>query len=348
VPEVLPEGAAADAWLRELNKDLAAIRQASDEYQKQLVADRLKDNPLEEQQNQFQPGDMVLYDSLYDPCNRRKEKLDSRYRGPYVVIRQIKDEIEARHMACGFIRKILVERCKLFIGTAEQAERLAREDADQFLVRRVLAWKGDPNTRTTMSFEVEFDDGDIVWKVYDHDLATCEAFHEFCRQNRELTFLTLTAAEAKKAAVAYNRCPITDVQPRQIIYVNLRYFSTYLYDNECTLPDKYHVKYVLPVRLTRWFDKGKRRPNTNPPIIDHWKIDAVVPLWNVEYTFNNLFVHLWGRSTQLEEGMIEITPALAAQHPDLLQFKPDLRRRRQNVLRLLTRNKGEDGRRVVS
>ena len=34
LPEVLPEGAAADAWLRELNKDLAAIRQASDEYQK--------------------------------------------------------------------------------------------------------------------------------------------------------------------------------------------------------------------------------------------------------------------------------------------------------------------------
>ena len=66
---------------------------------------------------------------------------------------------------------MVVDRLKLFVGTHEEAARLANEDADQFVVRSILAWHGNPNIRTTMEFEVEFEDGDIIWKVWDQDLA---------------------------------------------------------------------------------------------------------------------------------------------------------------------------------
>jgi hypothetical protein len=88
------------------------------------------------------------------------------------VLRQVKDEIEGRHLALGAIKFLLVERLKIFVGSKEDAFKLAMEDADQYLIDRITAWKGNPSVRTEMEFEVVFNDDDIVWKHWDQDLAT--------------------------------------------------------------------------------------------------------------------------------------------------------------------------------
>ena len=95
---------------------------------------------------------------------------------------------------------MLIERLKLFVGGKEEGTSLANEDSDQFTVRAILAWKGDPEVRTTMEFETEFEDGDIVWKVWDQDLSGTVQFEQYCTDNAELQLLLLTVKNAKREA----------------------------------------------------------------------------------------------------------------------------------------------------
>jgi hypothetical protein len=49
-------------------------------------------------------------------------------------------------------------------GTAEEAFRAAMLDNDQYIVDSIIAYRGDPDQRTSMEFEVQFNDGTVVWK----------------------------------------------------------------------------------------------------------------------------------------------------------------------------------------
>jgi hypothetical protein len=164
------------------------IREITKSFQAEVTAERKADNAEPAKQNQYQPGDLVLYDSLYDSIQRRSEKLQSQFEGPYLDKQQTLDEVEAEHICMGYHKRLLVERVKLFIGTREEADRLAMEDADQFLIKRIIALRGNPAKRLTMEFEVEFDDGDIVWKEWDADLATTQQYADYCDSIKELHF----------------------------------------------------------------------------------------------------------------------------------------------------------------
>ena len=315
----LPDTVAADtidnAWLKELNENLRVIREATKEFQERLIEERRRVNPPEEQRNTYQPGDFILYDTQHNPCRMRTEKLGNRYKGPYQVIMQYKDEVEARHICMGFVTRLLVERVKLFVGTREDAYRLSQEDADQFEIEKILAWRGDPEKRTTMEFEVQFADGEVVWKVWDQDLFQTIQYEEFCRNNKELYPLLFDLKTAKIRLAEMNRTPITGVQPGDIVYVNIRFFDTNLYDNQLQLEDKYHIKYVVKMQYTRWSSKA------------HTVIDAKVPAFLNTYELPTSFVYRWGSCRELSGDMVEVTPLLVYQNPDILQLIPQKRNR---------------------
>ena len=88
----------------------------------------------------------------------------------YMVIQRKKNDIFARHMTMGTIRVFHVDEVQLFIGTAEQACELSQPDADQHMVARIISYIGDPARRTTCEFEVEFQDGSILWLPWSSDL----------------------------------------------------------------------------------------------------------------------------------------------------------------------------------
>jgi len=62
--------------------------------------------------------------------------------------------VEVRHVNMGFITTFPVENFRVFVGTRDQAVKLAKEDTDQYEVDVILSWRGDPGLRTTMEFEV--------------------------------------------------------------------------------------------------------------------------------------------------------------------------------------------------
>jgi hypothetical protein len=69
----------------------------------------------------------------------------------------------------------------MFHGDADEAYKAAMLDNDQFVVDRIIAYRGDPDQRTTMEFEVRFADGTVVWKTWDKDLNQTQAFEEYVR-----------------------------------------------------------------------------------------------------------------------------------------------------------------------
>jgi hypothetical protein len=295
----------SNAWLKKLNESLKGLRKKTLDFQQELKKERERENVGAESVNQYQPGDFVLMDGLHDPCKFRTTKLDSRYKGPYEVLRHLGNYVEVRHVNMGFVTTFPVERLRVFVGTRDAAMKLAMEDMDQYEVDVILAWKGDPGVRTTMEFEVKFKDGDIVWKPWDRDLALCQPFEDYCRRNRELYLLLYTTDQVSRAAAAISSIAITDVQPGDVIFADLRYFGTFAYDNLLDLPDKYHIKYVVRVIFTRWTGRT------------HKKLDAQVPLFQRTFEFNNLFVFYYAHQRVVENGMVEITTDFLENYPDI-------------------------------
>ena len=307
--EVTPESLAHE-WLKSLNADLKVVRDITQTFQQDLIKERLAGNDEPECANQFQPGDLVLYDSLYDPCRYRTEKLQSRYKGPYEVISQQKDEVEVRHLALGFITKLLVERIGLFIGSREEAYALAMEDADQFVVSRIINFRGDPAKRKSLEFLLEFLDGDRVWKVLDADLSGTQQFEAFCRANKEVYFLLYTAKLAQREFNSINKQPISSVAPGDTVYVPLRFFNYTLYD-QIDLPNKDTVTYVVQQQYTRWCGRNQLR------------IDARVPVFQSTYERTNVFVFQVGNNRDLSPDMVVVTEQLIQQYPAILDFIAD-------------------------
>jgi hypothetical protein len=73
--------------LKLLNDDLKNIRAISYEYQQALVSKR--DNS-EHTLNKYQPGDYVVF--LFSVDNERKNKLDTKFLGPYLVLSHVRNE----------------------------------------------------------------------------------------------------------------------------------------------------------------------------------------------------------------------------------------------------------------
>ncbi len=91
-----------------------------------------------------------------------------------------------------------MERLKPFFGTRSEAVELAKRDSDQFDVERILAYRGDPEIRTTMEFNVLFKSGDAVWLTYTRDIFQMVQFEYYCNDTPGLYFLQYLSKDADK------------------------------------------------------------------------------------------------------------------------------------------------------
>ena len=178
-----------NAWVVALDADLKRIRQISSEYQRQLVEERTRATPPE-QQNTYQPGDIVIW--ARDKSKPRPHKLDAHYTGPWEVIQQTRNVVVCQHLADPSRRvPLFVDRLNLHLGTREAALEAARRDLDQYVVTAVKAWKGNPKARKEMKFWVEYEDGDAMWVSWKADLVACEQYQDFIHSHPELFLLLL-------------------------------------------------------------------------------------------------------------------------------------------------------------
>ena len=140
-----------------------------------------------------------------------------------------------------------VERLKRYYGKLEQAKEAANIDYDQHEVVCITGYKGNINQRKSMQFELLFKAGDKIWKYLCKDIYDTTYFEEYCRSHPELKPLLQTKQISDKYIRELNKQPITEFQPGDKAYVNLRYvgYEKYIKFN---LPDHEYTTYLLEIQ----------------------------------------------------------------------------------------------------
>jgi hypothetical protein len=303
LPESLTLPEATNEYVKLLNENLQLIRSISHEYQLKLIKERTEATPAE-LQNSYQTGDFVLL--LRDPSKPLPSKLTPHFAGPYEVVSQFKNDVKCRSLIYGSIQDYHVQRLKLFHGTREQAVALARLDNDQYEILRFIAYRGDPLTRTTMEFEIEFIDGSISWELFSDDLFQTIQYEEFCRNHPPLFPLIYKAAEAAREVKELNAKPIESVAPGDTVFLDIRSFGHEWYAT-LDLPDLFHSTYVVSCFYQKWKSNA------------HRKIEVKCDIFDQEYVFDHFTVRSYGTVKIFDpSSMILVDKSFASKHPFIL------------------------------
>jgi hypothetical protein len=254
--------------------------------------------------NQYVAGDFVLF--MDDSSVSRETKLSPRFKGPYVVILQNKNDVQCKHLVQLTVHNFHVEKLKRFIGSQQEAFDAALEDHQQYLVDRILAYAGDPMTRTKMQFLVKFSDGEELWLPYSADLVNTEAYQLYITQHKPLRILQSSVAEFQNRIKQMNNSSIRDVKPGSEVFVDLRCYGWGWYDS-LDLPDKHLLTYVVKYIYRQYIGRKQN------------KIQVYCPVFKETFTVNNQFVMMYGSDFVFDPAtMVLIDDAFVASHPALL------------------------------
>ena len=291
-------------FVKEVDSNLKLVREASLKFQASLVTERSSKSPSTF--NHFKAGDLVTRITE----GMRSTKLTPKFRGPYEVIDQTKNDVKCKNLATGAIEVLDLEKIQLFIGSKEEAMEAATWDADQYVVDKILAHRGDPWHRTTMEFLIVYSDGDQLWQRFNtdnHNISKTIIFEDYCRSKPELFILLLTDTEARKHKAAINKKRIVSLKPGDHFFLDIRLWGWQWYDN-LDLPDKHFKTYLTECQA---IELGSRDT----------KIKIYDKVFKKEYWFQNFDVisHCYRR--EISDNDILITQEVLSTYPQILNSK---------------------------
>lgn len=281
IPAGLPPDENTHEYVRLLADNLKKIRAISAKFQATVEAERVAKSPPESI-HKYAKGDYVCYKIT---ANNRKDKLTPRNAGPYRVISHNENWVEVQDIIGGAIKTYDQSDLGIFWGTEEEAFNMAQKDNDQYVVEKLLAYRGDPMVRTTMEFLVRFADGTEVWKRWNNDLDNNDKYESYCRSLPQLSQMLLNSKEAAEFRLNKKKELITLVTPKTEVYVDLREMGPFDWYAGLNLPDKNTLTYVYHVIY-----KDYCGPKSNPTL----KIKAFYPLTRKTFDVDNWFVYCYG------------------------------------------------------
>ena len=295
------------AYIKELDEDLRTIAKKSLNYQNDLIAKRLKDVKPDDQ-NIYHPGDLILRKT---PKPIHYDKANLPWSGPYRVVHHTGNNVQCKHIVDGVVETFFVGEVKMFVGTAQEEFKTAMLDRDQHLVLTIHSYRGDPDTRTTTEFYVEWVDGTKMWIPWCQDITSTAAYDTFCTQRRELQYLLVPIDVIAPSRKQINNLHIQIIQPGDTIYVNLRLYGHQWYET-LKLPDWEYKQYMLPFRYTKWTHPVGHRMYKK-------RIDVTCTLLNdVWPNRDHAWVSIWGANKNFDSSyMILIDDNLLRQHPNI-------------------------------
>ena len=174
-----------------------------------------------------------------------------------------------------------------------------------------------------MSFRVEFADGDVIWLPYSKDLDETEAFGTYTASLPMLEHLSYGPKRAKEFLAELRRAAIQGYAVGDILYVDIRCYSTAWYDEELTfLEERYDKVYVVLYEIT----------GVTPKVLKAYcpTYDEVWEATTGTTKLDAYWCYTYGRTTELGEDMVLVTPEMCLRYPALIS--PDVGTR-ERVLR---------------
>ena len=290
------------SFIQNLDAQLENIRQLSKDAQSKMAQERVSATPIDKQ-NIYQQGDFVLQIQRQKPS-----KLSPTFLGPYEVISQYKNDVTAKHLVTHIHKDFHTDNLQPFFGSRESAIEAALRDHNQHFINKIITFKGDPFTRQSTSFQVEFSDGDIIWKSYDKDLADTAQFEDFCRSQSFLWPLVYTTqANANVRNREIINSPIT-YNNNDTIFVNLYAWTADKY-HSYKLPTCYDIDYYVQAICS-----------SKKPSAKESTIKLSFPAFNTSFRVNNSFIHSYCLPN-LPPNACLITPLHVQQYPNLPHSK---------------------------
>ena len=267
LPQPLATNDDRHEYLQNLNNYLQIARSESEAYHATVVSERARSNQLSKTPS-FSPGDLVL--AIANPRSRI-HKLTPQWLGPHRVISQFNDEVQCRQIAHGTVREFHVSRLIPYLGPDDDtAFELACRDDDQYKLRGILAYRGDPLVgRKYCTFLVEFADQDTCWIQYGPDLCSTEVFEAYCLSKPELKILLMPTLRAVDYLQELRKQPIPRTSTPEICYLDLRTLGFTWYDS-LELPDSDIHLYLIAASFSKFTNKKETRAEVYIPILDEY------------------------------------------------------------------------------
>jgi hypothetical protein len=248
---VFPPGVKPSEYLKELDDNLQHIRKLSRQLQSELAEERAsKDANV----SNYEPGDLVLFNPRETPCDFLPTKLSTDWLGPYEVIEQIKNDVNVKHLVLHTEGTFHVTRLKPFFGSMHDAIEMAKHDQHQFTIQSINYFTGNPQVRTSMSFNITFEDGTTSMLPHGQDFIHSQQFDQYINEHPILFPLRFPAKTAPKEIAKIERLAITDVQPGMSAFVDLRIYDgdKSAWFDSLDLPVK-TKPYITRVDFTKWY-----------------------------------------------------------------------------------------------
>jgi hypothetical protein len=289
--------------LQALDSQLAEVRKRSKAYQDKLTLERAVKGAPEGKQNQYQPGDFVLFDK----GAKVHPKMSHRFFGPYEVKHQQKNDLDVQNLVTHQHVTVSVEDVKLYAGSRERAYKMAMRDQDQHVVDTIISFTGNSELKSSMMFTIRYQDGDIREMAWTPDLDDSVAYEAFAKRHAYLHHLQWTSSLAAKWMANMRKQEITTCQPGDTIYINIRVFGDDWYD-ELLLPNSALNTYVAEFSCTNWYHRKSRRV-----------ISIASRTAKTTYRLNNLHVFRYVHLTYNPATMVLIDDDFVLKYPQVLQ-----------------------------
>lgn len=246
LPETLKDTHRVAEYVRLLNANLSRVRDVVRTYQQQLVQRRVSKTPPATQ-NIYSPGDLILHDAIAG-TGTKPDKLSPRFTGPYLVHRQVGNDVTGSHVNLGHTKTFHVTTVKIFHGTMDAAKHVALVDQNQYVLDTIIGFQGNPKSRSTMSFLARFQDGEEVWLPWSRDISDTQQFETFCSKVPGLQLLLLSADDAKKRWRSLAKTLPHAAQSGQQCYIDLRSYGYKWYNKyvASVLPNPHTTTYLIP------------------------------------------------------------------------------------------------------
>ena len=289
-------------FIRQLDKNIQTIRRVSSKFQDEIKEKRSTKYPVPS----YVTGDFVLWNPREHPNAHLDSKLSPPWKGPYEVISQDRNDVSCEHVVNRTRHVFHVDRIKPFFGSRQDAEQIARADDDQHIVSQVLGYSGNPHVRRSMTFHVQFTDGDVCQLYYHNDLTRTEQFQAYVTSEPYLFPLRHTAAEAKRLITTIRRSPIPLSTLQQACYLLLRFWDgdKYMWFDSLNLPEQYRSYWVKAV-FTSFANSS------------HTTIKVHVPVFSSEYILDAYDIQVCTLLTLPRNGIL-VDHSLLATYPSLL------------------------------